>query len=55
MEIYVLWNTKDNRLALVPVNYGMICAYLTKEQAQAQLDHDGSENRKIRKMILDDE
>lgn len=53
-EVFVIWSKKDNRLTLIPVNYGLLCVYLTREQAEAQLNKDSNKDHEVRQMILSD-
>lgn len=34
-EVYVIYNNKDKRPAIMQNNYGSLIVYLTKEQAEA--------------------
>ena len=36
-EIYILWNSKEDRPLIETGNYGGLCCYLTIQQAQAYL------------------
>jgi hypothetical protein len=51
-EVFVIWSKKDARLTLIPVNYGLLCIYLTREQAEAQLNKDNDKDHEVRQMIL---
>jgi hypothetical protein len=51
MEIYLIWNIKEERPAIMQGNYGRLVAYLTSAQAMAYeatgLSEEGYEIRKF--------
>ncbi len=51
-KVWVIWNKKDDRPAIVNVNYGMMSVYLTEEQAQAYLAGGSDSNLIIKVMNL---
>jgi hypothetical protein len=51
--VYIIWNWKEKRPAIMNYNYGGLQVYLTLEQAQASLNDNESENLEIRKAFMD--
>ena len=53
-EVFVIWDKKEGRITLFPINYGVAAVYLTCEQAAADLSSLPNDNHEVRQMILSD-